>query len=212
MDDIPSVSFKEGSVVVTENDEYVEHTIDGEATDINTLFESLSDYERIYLIDLDGIERNRPQLDLIKRLSIRREVWVDCGVRDMNTLLDLYVAGADRVVISTKTLRDMDFVEKAVEISDSMVFSIDIFHGKILSPSDEIGNMSLIQVLKKVVDMGIKTVIISNLDDSTLDLLELRNAPQEDYQIFTAGDVRNDSDIEGRIIGLKEVLRSQMKN
>ncbi|MFO8110361.1 MAG: HisA/HisF-related TIM barrel protein [Thermoplasmata archaeon] len=210
MDEIPSVSFKGGYAVVVEGDEYKRLELNGEDNQLAALMENLADYEKIYFVDINGIETDRPQMDLIHKLSTRREIWVDCGVRDMNTLLDLYVSGADKVVISTKTMVDTSFLGKAVEISDSMVFCIDMHGEEVLSPSEEVRNIGMIGLLERAVEVGFDIIIIYNLDQDRLDLSELRNVPEGDYELYVGGTVyinTVESKIKGKILGLREVLR-----
>ncbi len=210
MDEIPSVSFKDGQIVIVNKDQYEILRIDKKEADLSRLMVSLEDYDKLYLVDLDGIEINRPQLELIHKLSTRREVWADCGVSDINTVLDLYVSGADRVVISTKTMDDLSLMEEAVNISDSMIFSIDIFEGKVLSPVEDVKKEGLFDILERAVEVGFDLIVISNLGDDTLDLSELRNSPEGEYEIYVSGKVdinrKLEEIINGKILDLKEVL------
>ncbi len=216
MKEIPAISFKDGQIVVVNNGEYEKLKIEDEETDLSTLMNSLEDYDQIYLVDINGIESNRPQMELIHKLSTRREIWADCGVNDMNTLLDIYVSGADRVVISTKSIEDISILKDAVDISDSMIFTIDIFEGEVLSPSKEIKDMGMLGLVNKALDTGIELIVISNLSDGPLNILNLRNAKRGDHHIYIGGNVDMDGTIEGmitgRILGLKEVLQSQKMN
>lgn len=204
MDNIPSISFRDGYPVVVEDDRYEVLRSEGEIVAFEELMSLLADYERLYFVDINGIERDHPQMDLIARLSTRRELWVDCGVRDMNTLLDLYVSGADRVVVSTKSMIDLAFIGEAVEISDRMVFCMDFFAGNMISSMED---TDMIELLEKAVELGYDTVVINNLDEVPLDLSELRNAPRGDHHIYVGGRVKNgdDEQIKGRILDLKEI-------
>ena len=38
-------------------------------------------YEKVMITDLSGIKRDRPQLDLLKSISTKMEIWFDPGTR-----------------------------------------------------------------------------------------------------------------------------------
>jgi hypothetical protein len=53
----------------------------------------------IYLLDMDGIEKNRPNLDLYQLLAGTYTLWVDAGPRKLGDVVDILMGGASRLTI-----------------------------------------------------------------------------------------------------------------
>lgn len=64
---------------------------------------ALKAHEALLVWDLDGMERGRPRLDLYRRFE-GRGLWVDAGVRDLETLIDVLVGGAEVAVLNLRYL------------------------------------------------------------------------------------------------------------
>jgi len=86
-------------------------------------------YSKLYLIDLDGIERGEPQLDYVQEFSRDIPLWVDAGVRTADQSIDILVAGAQRAVISSSELSGPEELERAWELSTELAFEIVLTGG-----------------------------------------------------------------------------------
>jgi hypothetical protein len=53
----------------------------------------------VYLLDLDGIGKNRPNLDLYQLLAGTYTLWVDAGPRKLGDVVDILMGGASRLTI-----------------------------------------------------------------------------------------------------------------
>ncbi len=70
--------------------------------------------ELIHVVDLDGAFEGRPgNMDIIKRMiaSLRIQVEVGGGIRDIETIEDYITGGASMVILGTVALEDPGFVE-----------------------------------------------------------------------------------------------------
>lgn len=85
-----------------------------------------SRYPRTYVVDLDGIESNRPQLDYLQELARETDVWVDAGVRTGDQAIDVLVTGARRAVLSTARLRSPKELRRAWNLSQDLVFEVEV--------------------------------------------------------------------------------------
>ena len=94
---------------------------------------ALQDFGRVLVWDLDGIERNRPNLGLLRHFE-GESLWVDPGIRFGEGVIDVLIAGADRVVVGTKTLRDLAEIEAAWELTENLVPMLDFAQGKLWAP------------------------------------------------------------------------------
>ncbi len=89
------------------------------------------EYDRVYLVDLDGIERGNPQLEYIQELSRDIDLWVDAGVPTADAAIDILVAGAQRAVLSNAHLRRPVELRRAWRLSTDWVFEVEMVDGQV---------------------------------------------------------------------------------
>lgn len=214
---IPSVSFKGNRLVTTKNQRYVEYNKNGSKVDLWEVMDLLSGYDTIYFLDLEGIERRGLQSDILRKLGTRKEVWADIGARDTASITDAYIAGADKVVISTKTMYSKDLIEDSSKMSDEMIFCIDYKDG-IITPSDKIKNYSTKELVRESTKKGIDTIVIHDLGDNDFDLKLLDYLPEKEYDLYIGGNIDMDNEeiyeegVDGVILSLEAAIRWQNKN
>ncbi len=209
MEIIPSLSFKQGLPVVVENGMYGSLLESTGFNTINEMLEPLGDHEKLYLFDIDGIESNKIQSEVIRRLGARKELWADIGSRDLDTIIDAYVIGADRVVVSTKRMPSFQLLKDAVDMSDRIVFTIDHKNG-IISPDKSIRSMKVYDVIEEAVDIGIDTVVLLDHSKEHFDL-DIISSPEGDHSLFIGGRGLNEVNefpdiVKGLILSYQEVL------
>lgn len=161
---IPAVNLYKGAPVVKWQNGY-EPLLnkDEKVMDINGLIELLKDrFDKALITDINGINKNRPQLDLYRDISKKIELWVDAGSRIRDGAIDILVAGAAKVVLGTKTLLDLEELERTCELSENVIFEIDYDDG-IVSPKKKIREMSPSQLIGKVKNQGIEDIIFTDL-------------------------------------------------
>ncbi|MFP3872633.1 MAG: HisA/HisF-related TIM barrel protein [Candidatus Natronoplasma sp.] len=209
---IPSISITDERPVVVEKDRYIPFTRNGKELDLWGVLEELTDHDKVYILDIDGIEFDRPQTDVIRKVSTRKEVWADTGARDSAGITDSFIAGADKSIISTKTMRSKESMEKSIELSDELILSIDYKDG-LISPSEEIRNMGVRRIGEFVLDQGVDTIIFTDLSNQDFEERTLRSLPEGDYRLFVGGVKRERADylqhhnLKGFILTLREVIR-----
>ena len=99
---------------------------------IDNINDFLSNYKDdfIYLLDHDGINKNRPNLCLFQRLSKKYDLWVDTGPRYLGDIVDLVIAGSSKITVREKFLREndifliKDFIENEVYININTNFNL----------------------------------------------------------------------------------------
>lgn len=90
--------------------------------------------QRIYIADLDAIEKQGSNYDIIKKVNEIIPVILDAGANTINTVNSLLTI-SNKVIIATETLedfRDLDEIFKIVN-KRKLIISIDIKDGKLLS-------------------------------------------------------------------------------
>ncbi len=215
MEIIPSISFRQEWPVVVSEGVYRPLVGTGAYDSVSEMIEYLKEHSKIYLLDIDAIESNRLQTEVIRRLGLWKEVWADIAPRDIATITDAYIAGADRVVVSTKRMPSMELLEDSVSMSDRMVFTIDYKNG-IISPSEEVKSIGVRKLVNKALDIGLYTVVILNLSDNEFDLDLLRDLPEGDFSLYLGGNITEGVEIpdnvKGLILGFQEVVKRQKRD
>jgi uncharacterized protein related to proFAR isomerase len=150
---IPAISIKGGQVAIVENGQYTFlRGSDGLfRSPVNLVRELDLLVGEVFILDIDGLEKNSPDLGTVKRIAAFRDVWLDAGTADADSMMDLFVSDASRVVMGTLTLESLDELRKALEISENIIFSIAYDHG-IVSPNPRVAGMDLDAFLKEIDD------------------------------------------------------------
>ncbi len=78
------------------------------------------EYGEVYLVDIDGLEKNKADLNLYGKLS-HDSLWIDAGPRFLGDLVDLFVAGASKVTIRWKMM-NMQTMREARRICEGKIF------------------------------------------------------------------------------------------
>ena len=98
--------------------------------DILRQLETFKD-KKLYVLDLDGIKKNRPNLQMYQELSTLAKIWVDAGPRDLGDIVDILITGAETVVLREKNWSRVP-IAKIKELTENDVFcKIDIEEGDI---------------------------------------------------------------------------------
>lgn len=139
---VPAVMLQRGRVVTPgPSGPEVLRDAEGRPTDVLDLADRLiADHGRLYVIDLDGIDRDSPQLDYLQEMSRDGELWVDAGVRTADQAIDILVAGASRAVLSSSALRAPEEVGRAWALSQEIVVELDASVG---APGDLLAGWGL---------------------------------------------------------------------
>ncbi len=78
------------------------HLSDGKECIDVPLEEILKQVEKdsmLYVLDLDGIERNNPNLEMYQRLAEHCTLWIDNGPRQIDDVMDTIMAGATNLTL-----------------------------------------------------------------------------------------------------------------
>lgn len=161
---IPAINLFKGIPVIKGTEEYEPlEDKDGNKLDILELLDELKErFDRVLITDINGINRDKPQLELARDLSTKMKLWIDAGSRSRDGAIDVLVTGAERVVLGTKTLIDLGELEKALELSENVVLGIDYDDG-IISPKKTIREMSPLSLVEEVKKLGITEIIFTDL-------------------------------------------------
>jgi histidine biosynthesis protein len=136
---VPCLMLSKGRIMLpAEGGPSPARTKDGGAFDLFQVSDRLlAEYDRLYVVDLDGMDRNQPQLDYLQEIAQGGEIWVDAGVRNSDGAIDILVAGAQRAILSTAFLQGERELHRAWRLSTDLVFEIEVRNGQVASQSEE---------------------------------------------------------------------------
>jgi hypothetical protein len=92
---------------------------------------ALKDYGRLLVWDLEGRRGGDPQLEVYRRFE-GKGLWVEGGARNIGTLVDILVAGAEVAIINGRQLGGPDVLAEASKLTGQLAFCLE--EGPGLSP------------------------------------------------------------------------------
>ncbi len=117
---VPRVSVYAGDVVLPNSEGYVGIEVDP----VSLIQTASEEYGTVILEDMTAVFGGMPHLDLLRKVE-KLDVWVDGGIRVSENVMDVLVAGGAKAVISTRTLQSFSELDKALKLTENVVFQID---------------------------------------------------------------------------------------
>lgn len=126
------------------------------------LSERLSEsYGLIYVFDEDGISKNKPQLDLAREICEEVPALYEGGVRFAQNVIDMLITGAERAVIGTATLANLDELRGAFKLSENITFKVDSDNQDgILSFDKQIARRAFHDLARDVHEIGVREIVV----------------------------------------------------
>ena len=222
---IPAISIRKRRVVVVNNGRYEPLTDveDKELTLYDFVAMFLDDYSTILVMDIDGIERRKPQLTQIQTVAPVKNVWWDPGVRSLEDMMDTFTAGANRVVLGTKTIWNLEELRACQEFSADFVLGLDWADG-ILSRDANISQADPIDFLRDMHDEGVRRILFSQLgrvrSGSRIDTGFVREMTEVSRRLYLGGSgfnlatvrevERANMGIRGIVVGVMDIIRDSL--
>lgn len=128
-----------------------------ELSDLSKRLRDLN-FSKLYILDFDGIDRNKPQLDIVQSLCNDFSISYDAGPRKGANVIDMVIAGADTVYMGTYRMASLDEIEVALSLTEGVGLKID-WNGKMLGMGKDIDGTSLPNVVKRAINYGIKDIV-----------------------------------------------------
>jgi len=126
----------------------------------DALIERIStEHGMLYVSDEDGIEKNKPQLDLVREICDEVPVIYEAGVRFAPNVIDAIVAGAEKVAVGTSTLADLDELRGAFKLSENIILKADYRDG-IIGSDPLIGGRAFLDLSRDVLEIGIAEMVV----------------------------------------------------
>lgn len=135
---------------------------DGRPVDLFDVVDRLTArFPRVCVVDLDGIERNRPQLDYLQEISRDLDVWLVAGVRTADQAIDALVTGASRVVLSSSSLASARELKRAWKLSQDLAIELEVRHGAVVAREPGWEGAPAPVVAQAVRETGLAEIVLS---------------------------------------------------
>lgn len=122
----------------------------------------------LHLVDLDGAFGKENNIPVFKRIIDEYGVPAEVGggIRDADTIDDLISAGADRVVVGTKAVKEPEWLEEMADRHPRrIVLSMDTKGGLIaIKGWQESAALSVDDMFRRIRDMPLAAVLNTNVD------------------------------------------------
>ncbi len=203
---LPAIDLKEGQCVrLIQGKKDSANVYSSNAVEIAQYFENIG-AEFIHIVDLDGAFEGEPKnFDLIKQIvnSVSIPVEVGGGIRDEKTIQKYLDNGVSRVIIGTKAIEDIKFLENILKkFGDKIAVSLDAKNDYIATKGwTEVSKEKVLDKAKELEGLGLKTLIYTDISrDGMLSepnyevLKDLNN--NLDINIIASGGVANKDQLD----------------
>lgn len=122
----------------------------------------------LHLVDLEGAkDGTTPNIDTVEQIVSKTSLFTEIGggIRSMD-IIDKYISiGVDRVILGTAAVNDSEFLKEAIEkYGDKIAVGVDIKDGYVAVKGwTEKSDFSCFDFCKKMQDMGVKTLICTDI-------------------------------------------------
>ncbi len=160
---VPALLVQRGRVCVPGADgPVVARGSDGRSIDPLDAIDGIREtYSRVYFVDLDAIEGAGPQLDYLQEIARDIEVWADAGVSSADQAIDILVAGAQRVVLSTALLEGPRPLRRLLRLTTDVAVEIEVTEVASARLARAWGSTDYVEVATEVRAVGIRELIVS---------------------------------------------------
>jgi len=151
----------------------VETIFSDEPVDVALQWQSLG-APRLHIVDLDGAASgNLYNLDIINEIasSLLIPTQLGGGVRQLQTIEQLFKAGIERIVLGTAAVEDPELVEEACrKFSESIIIGIDAREGHIATHGwQQQTGLEVVEFAKSMARLGVGRFIYTDISrDGTL--------------------------------------------
>jgi phosphoribosylformimino-5-aminoimidazole carboxamide ribonucleotide (ProFAR) isomerase len=206
IDVLPRILVLNGEAAYEEGNEYYSMEVDT----LEVIDSMISSYGKVLIVDLNGVFSNRPRLDFIKKFE-KKPIWVDAGPRLAENVIDVFVAGAEKAVMSTKTLSSVREVARASELSHELVFQADVLDGQTVAMAKEFQGRNPRDLLEEAMRMGINVGFYLETGRNPPHPSILRGFP-EDFELYLGMLPKDDATrladtgMRGAVVDVEELI------
>jgi len=86
------------------------------------ILEKIGENGLLYVLDIDGIKKDKPNYCIYQKLSKSFDLWIDCGPRNLGDVVDAFMAGATRITIRREFCGQLNF-NSIREITENKIYT-----------------------------------------------------------------------------------------
>ena len=124
-------------------------------------------FDEFYIADLDAIIKNKPNLNLIIKISEIPgiKLMLDPGIRKKEDLLIYSEIKLSKLIIGLETIESLKIIDESLKIfgENRIIISIDMYNGYILSKIKNLENKNPLDVIKIIKKFNVKEIILLDL-------------------------------------------------
>jgi len=165
----PAVDIRDGRAVRLTHGRYEEETVyhDDPAAAARAWVDAGARY--LHVVDLDGARAGSPQsLEHLEQITQELAVPVQYGggLRSLPAVRDALHAGAERVILGTAALTDIDFLDDVLgAYRDRVIVSVDTRGGKVSTSGwQETTSMPAEAVIERLQHRGVRSFVWTDVD------------------------------------------------
>lgn len=203
---LPAIDLKDGKCVrLLQGDKDKETIYGDDPVAMAKHFEDIG-AQYLHIVDLDGAFDGKPgNLDVIEQIvnNVSIPVEVGGGIRDMETAKRYLNAGVSRIIIGTKAIEDLDFIDKLItKFDDKIAVSLDAKDSIVATKGwTELSDLEVIEVASKLEKLGLSTLIYTDISKDgmltgpNLKMLDVLNRGLH-MNIIASGGVASEENLE----------------
>ena len=89
---------------------------------LKDISKEIDENEKIYILDFDGIDMNKPNLCTVQRLSSSYELWIDFGPKNLGDIVDAIMTGATAITLRKLLWPDIELSD-IKDITENKIFT-----------------------------------------------------------------------------------------
>lgn len=203
---LPAIDLKNGKCVrLLQGDKEKETIYGDDPVAMARHFEDIG-AQYLHIVDLDGAFDGKPgNLDVIEEIvkNVSIPVEVGGGIRDMDTARRYLDAGVSRIIIGTKAIEDLDFIDRLItKFDEKIAVSLDAKDSIVATKGwTELSDMEVIEVASRLEKLGLSTLIYTDISKDgmltgpNLRMLEVLNRGLH-MNIIASGGIANEENLE----------------
>jgi phosphoribosylformimino-5-aminoimidazole carboxamide ribotide isomerase len=161
-------------------------------------------FNEFYIADLDSIINKTPNIQILEGLLEipNIEIILDPGVVDITDIILFSELKIKSLILGLETIKSFNIIRQSLQVlnQNSIIISIDLYQGQVLSQSRDIKKYTLVDLVRKIESFGIKNIIlldlfrvgqkIGGIPPTYVKILQNFNG-----NIFVGGGIKNTKDI-----------------
>jgi Histidine biosynthesis protein len=161
---VPNLYLESGRIVEAVDDRF-EPVLDDDGKQVDPFDVAdrlVARYQRFCVVDLEGLRRNRAQLEYLQELSRSGDLWVDAGIRTGDQVIDILVTGARRTILSTAYLLGPKELRRAWRLSTEILFAVETEGSVVRSRGNDWDGQPVPEAVANARTVGVVDVVLRN--------------------------------------------------